>query len=212
MNKQFIFFIGTTAELIKLAPIIKELKKRKANFKVITSNQNTVDFTEVKHIIGRQPVYYAFKLRPIKSPKNIVMGFLFWSIRSFINYILFFNHELSNIDKKNTFFIVHGDTVTAVLGSIIAKIYKVRLVHIESGLRSFNFLEPFPEELSRFIISQIADIHFCPNTWALNNLKSKKGVKINTKNNTLIETLNHSVKFNFNSTFRKDIFDKFFFY
>jgi UDP-N-acetylglucosamine 2-epimerase (non-hydrolysing) len=74
------------------------------------------------------------------------------------------------------------------MGSLVACIYRLKLVHIESGLRSYDFFEPFPEELCRHIIAQLADIHFCPNEWSVKNLASVKGEKVNTHENTLIET------------------------
>ena len=74
------------------------------------------------------------------------------------------------------------------MGTLVARLYGLKLVHIESGLRSFNFLEPFPEELCRYIISRLADIHFCPNSWSVDNLSGVKGEKVNTFENTLIET------------------------
>lgn len=194
VEKKLYFFIGTTAELIKLAPVIRELKRRKLDFKIITSNQNNVNFDELKSIIGKQSAYYHFKFKPLRFFSNIYLAFLIWMIKAFINYLLFFGHEFKKLNRTNTFFIVHGDTVSSLLGALMAKRYGIKLVHIESGLRSYNFFEPFPEETFRFIVSKLADIHFCPNLWAVNNLKKRTGIKINTQNNTLIETVSITLK------------------
>lgn len=194
MQKNIYFFIGTTAELIKLSPVIKEFKKRKIDFKIIASNQNVLNFDELKALLDKQQAYYTFKFKPMRLPKNIYLQFVIWAIKAFTNHLLYFRNEFKGLDKKNSFFIVHGDTVSALLGAIIAKIYRIPLVHIESGLRSFNFFEPFPEEFCRFIVSHLTDIHFCPNSWAVNNLRNHKGAKIDTKNNTLIESLTTILK------------------
>lgn len=194
-NKHIYFFIGTTAELIKLAPVINELKKRKIDYKIISSNQNVLYLGELEPLIGKQNIYYKSKLkafRPFLS--NEYLSFVIWAIKTIGNSILYFNSEFKRKEKKNILFIVHGDTISSLIGSIAAKINRTKLVHIESGLRSYNFIEPFPEELCRFIISRLADIHFCPNTWSVNNLKSVGGIKINTANNTLIETLFAALK------------------
>ena len=53
MRKKIYFFIGTTAELIKLSPVIRELEKRKIKFKIITSGQTDVNFAEVKDLIKK---------------------------------------------------------------------------------------------------------------------------------------------------------------
>lgn len=210
MQKNIYFFIGTTAELIKLAPVIRELKKRKVNFKVIASNQNVLYFDELKPLLGKQNVYYKIVSKPIKFPKNVYLRFLIWIIKSLINSFLYFKNEFRDIEKRRTFLIVHGDTVSSLIGAIAAKLAGIRLVHIESGLRSFNFLEPFPEEFCRFIVSKLADVHFCPNSWAVNNLKNNNGVKVNTQQNTLIESLTVMLKTN-NKLEHVKIFPKKFF-
>lgn len=193
-GKNIYFFIGTTAELIKLAPVIKELEKRKIGFKIIASAQNALNFYELKSLIGKFSADYTFIFKPLSLPKNIYLQFIIWAIKAFTNHLLYFRNEFKELNKKKAFFIVHGDTVSSFMGALIAKIFGVKLVHIESGLRSYNFFEPFPEEIFRFLVSKLASVHFCPNDWAVNNLKSCKGIKINTTNNTLIESLSMSLK------------------
>lgn len=193
-KKDIYFFTGTTAELIKLAPVIKELNKRGVNFKIIASAQNSLQFNELKFFMGKQSAYYTLGVKPIRLPVNFYYRFIIWSMKSFVNFLLYFSNEFKDLDKKNSFFIVHGDTVSSLIGALTARVHGIRLVHIESGLRSFNFLEPFPEEICRFIVSRLASIHFCPNTWSVNNLKKIGGVKINTENNTLIESVSITLK------------------
>lgn len=193
-QKDIYFFIGTTAELIKLAPVLKEFKKRNKKFKIISSNQNVLHFEELKFMLGKQNIYYKNVLRHTKLPNNLYLRFLIWTIKTLGNFHLYFNNEFKNIDKANSYFIVHGDTVSSLIGAIAAKLRGIRLVHIESGLRSYNFFQPFPEEICRFIISRLANVHFCPNSWSVNNLKNTGGVKVNTFHNTLIETLKATIK------------------
>lgn len=185
--KKIYFFIGTTAELIKLSPVIRTLQKRKIEFKIVASNQNTLRFSDLKLILGNAKADYTFKMKPFKWPKNVYARFVIWLIKSIGNYVIYFRNEFKGVKKKDAIFIVHGDTMTAVIGALVAKICGVTLVHIESGLRSFNMLEPFPEEICRLIISFLADIHFPPNKWAVNNLKNRGGVKVNTISNTIGE-------------------------
>ena len=211
-NKQIILFIGTTAELIKLAPVIKELKKRKLDFKIVASMQNVLYLSELKPLIGEQSIYYKSILKPFKSPfNNEYLSFVFWAIKNLGNFILYFHNEFKGMEKKKIFFIVHGDTVSSLIGAIAAKINRTKLVHIESGLRSYNFFEPFPEELCRVIVSRLADIHFCPNPWSVNNLKNIGGIKINTGNNTLIEAFFNTLKIKTSSEIQKNITKRKFF-
>lgn len=187
-KKDIYFFIGTTAELIKLAPVIRELNKRRVNFKIIASAQNSLQFNELKFFMGKQSAYYTLGVKPFNLP-NFYFRFVVWMIKAVGNFFLYFRNEFKDTDKRNSFFIIHGDTVSSLIGALVAKIHGIRLVHIESGLRSFNFLEPFPEEICRYIVSHLADLHFCPNSWAVNNLKNAGGEKINIHNNTLLETV-----------------------
>lgn len=186
-QKKVFLFIGTTAELIKVIPVIRELKRRKILFTVIASRQNNIQFEDFRPIIGKLNVTYAV------APKNnnpSIFFFALWGIRTFFSLLVGMRFGFRGLNKKNSYFIVHGDTVSSLMGSLVAFVYGLKLVHIESGLRSFDFREPFPEEVCRYIISRLADIHFCPNLWCVNNLKLCGGIKVNTYQNTLIEIYN----------------------
>lgn len=194
MNKIIYLFIGTTAELIKVAPVIKRLKDKKIDLRIVTSGQNKVNFQLLGPLIGKQTAYNSFKVKRLKIPLGIYLEFVVWIIKSFTNYLLFFKQEFKGVDKKNILFIVHGDTISALLGALIAKLNGLKLVHIESGYRSFNFFEPFPEELCRFLVSHLSDILLCPNDWCLNNVKNTRGVKISTGQNTVYESCMGALK------------------
>ena len=177
-NKKFYVFLGTTAELIKIAPVLKELRRRRVYFKLITTGQNEILFNELKKFTGDINVDISFET---KKNKSSVVYFVFWAATTFVTALVSLRKEFGNTKKESTYVIVHGDTVSSLLGALVARFYGLKLAHVESGLRSYNFLEPFPEEISRFIISNLADIHFCPNSWAKNNLLKKTGKKINTR-------------------------------
>ncbi len=184
-HKRVFMFVGTTAELIKLVPVIRELNRRKIVFTIIASGQNDIHFEEFASDIGKPEIIYA--VTP-KGGGSSLLGFSLWAIRSFISLIVGLRNYFVGLHNGNTILIVHGDTVSSLMGALLARYYHVKLVHIESGLRSFNFLEPFPEEICRYFISSLVDIHFCPNKWAIKNLDNVSGEKINTHQNTLIES------------------------
>lgn len=188
-DSKFIFYIGTVAELIKLAPVIKEMTARNIDFSIISSGQNILGDKELQKIFGTITV--DIKLSSKMNPKkSSLLNFIKWSIKSFSNTILIF---LKYKNRERKYVIVHGDTVSSVIGAFCAKITGYSVIHVEAGLRSFNFLEPFPEEISRVIISRLADLHFCPNEWSFDNL-DKKVNKINTKQNTVYESINLAQK------------------
>lgn len=191
MEKTIYIFIGTTAELIKLVPVIQELKKRKKQFSIIASGQNDIKFEEFYSLTGNLTVIRAVKPKAIESS---VFKFVIWSMRTFLSLLTGMRNLFRGLNTSNSYFIVHGDTVSSLIGSVVARIYGLNLVHIESGLRSFSFSEPFPEEICRYIISRLAHIHMCPNNWSMNNLQHVGGKKVNTYQNTLIEIFYDAMK------------------
>jgi UDP-N-acetylglucosamine 2-epimerase (non-hydrolysing) len=183
-TKHIYFFVGTTAEFIKLSPIMKEFKRKKISFKIVATGQNRINYSDFSGYLDDMRADVTIKEKEVKSS---ILHFLFWSTRTLFSSLVLFRKELRAIDKSNTYFIIHGDTVSSLIGAIVAKFHGLKLVHVESGLRSFNFLEPFPEEICRFINIHLAGILCCPTDWAFKNTKHLKAEKINTRENTLIE-------------------------
>ena len=83
--------------------------------------------------------------------------------------------------------LVHGDTMTTVLGATMGHGLRVPVAHIEAGLRSFDLRHPFPEELNRRTASQLARIHYAPGAWAAANLRG--GEVVDTGSNTIRDSL-----------------------
>lgn len=183
-TKKIYFYIGTTAELIKLAPIIKELERRKIEYKVITSGQTRVNFGNFKGYFSKKDADIVFKEKVNKSSAIL---FIWWTIQALIGGLFKLKSEFKGLNKKNSLFIIYGDPVSTSIGAIIAWFYGLKIVHLESGDWSFNILEPFPEEIGRYFNVWISDILFPPNEWAKKNLKHVNKPKISTRFNTLLE-------------------------
>ncbi len=83
--------------------------------------------------------------------------------------------------------LVHGDTMTTVLGATMGRLLRVPVAHVEGGLRSFDLLHPFPEELNRRLASRVARVHYAPGSWAAGNLH--RGEVIDTGTNTIRDSL-----------------------
>jgi UDP-N-acetylglucosamine 2-epimerase len=92
--------------------------------------------------------------------------------------------------------VIHGDTPSTLLSLILAKRAGLTIAHIEAGLRSWNLLRPFPEELIRIICMRFADLLFAPSDWALGNLRTMKvkGQIVNLGQNTNVEALYHALE------------------
>jgi UDP-N-acetylglucosamine 2-epimerase (non-hydrolysing) len=186
-KKKYYFFIGTEAELIKMLPVLLEFEKRKTAYTIIASGQNNILHSELLKLLKHNDSLLVLHKGAIKQTAS---GVLLWFLKTFLSAVMQLRSEFSTVSKKDTVLIIHGDTVSTVMGAFIAKIYGLKIAHIEAGLRSFNYLHPFPEEIDRVLTSKLATIHFCPNQWAVDNLKNNHGIKINTYQNTLLDSLN----------------------
>lgn len=93
------------------------------------------------------------------------------------------------------FVVVQGDTTTVLAAALAAFYQKIKIIHIEAGLRSHAMLSPFPEEMNRVLTSKLADIHFCPTENSKQNLSNENIVKnVFVVGNTVIDALLMALK------------------
>jgi UDP-N-acetylglucosamine 2-epimerase (non-hydrolysing) len=92
--------------------------------------------------------------------------------------------------------LVHGDTLTTLVGALTAYFQQVTVGHVEAGLRTGDKLAPFPEELMRRLTDDICDLHFCPTAWARDNLVAEgiTGSSVFVTGNTAIDSLFWTVR------------------
>lgn len=188
------FFIGTEAELIKVFPIIREMEERKIDYYIIASGQNDISDSRVLKAAngGRIDI----ELSKEKDIKKSAVGLVNWYMGTSKNAVKAVRNRfgLSSDKSKQSdcIMIVHGDTVSTVMGAYLGKKLGMKVAHIEAGLRSHNFLNPFPEEIDRMLVSRVADYSFAPGKQAVDNLKGHRGV-IDTKVNTLVDSLRYAL-------------------
>jgi len=183
------FFIGTKAQLIKTAPVMRELQKQNINYTYIHSGQHqeTIDLL-LKNFAIKKPDFILHYGKDITKPYQLFL----WAIKIF--FIALFKKKSIIANDPNPIIVNHGDTFSALIGSVFAKIIRSKNVHLESGLRSFNLLHPFPEEITRIAIFSLTDIYFSPDSKSLENLKKYKGIKVNTKQNTMYDATQLALK------------------
>ena len=178
--KKILFLAGTRPEIIKLAPLFLLLKKNK-KFKTtfcLTGQHKQLSVLAAS-IFG---IKFDYNLKVMKKNQD-----LFTLSTNILEKLkLFF--------KKNFFdvVIVQGDTTSAMIGALGAFYNKIKIFHVEAGLRTNNKNNPFPEELNRILISHMSNIHFSPTILSKNNL-IKEGIgkkKIFLTGNTVIDSLN----------------------
>ncbi|MCB1278748.1 UDP-N-acetylglucosamine 2-epimerase (non-hydrolyzing) [Prosthecobacter sp.] len=139
--------LGTRPELIKFAPMIKALENRGAGLVTVNTGQHT-DLL--------QPLFELFGIRPHHNLEAMVAG---QSLNALGSRLL---ERLDPVltSEKPDLVLVQGDTASAVMGSLAAFNRGIPVGHLEAGLRSGNPLSPFPEEMNRRLVGQIAGYHF----------------------------------------------------
>ena len=181
------FMVGTEAELIKLFPVINAAKSEGFVCRMIVSGQNNVQNSPFLKLVDED----IFMDICCDAPgKKNGMGYFRWFICTSYNGRKVMRNFFKNKDRDHNLIVVLGDTLTTVMGAWLAQECKIPYVHIESGLRSYNFLSPFPEEFDRLYSSLHSVINFCPKKeYAEYASRRFKGKSVNTVYNTGIETL-----------------------
>ena len=178
--KNIIFIFGTRPEIIKLAPVILELKKYPREYNVIICN------TEQQKQLSNQTLEYF----GLKADINLDCMRENQSLSSVQARIL---TSLDKVFTENDIdaTIVQGDTMTVLCGALTSFYHKIPVFHVEAGLRSYDIYEPFPEEVMRQMTSRVAALHFAP-TEVNKNALLKENIdseKIHVVGNTVIDAL-----------------------
>ncbi len=182
-KRKILFIFGTRPEGIKLAPLISKFRQdNNFNVKVCITGQHremlaqVLDFFKIKYdynlnIMQRNQTLFDISSKTFKKLEPV-------------------------LDKvRPDIIFVQGDTTTAFISALCGFYKKIKIAHIEAGLRSFNKYSPFPEEINRVLISHVADFHFAPTKKAKENLL-KEGIKKNIfiVGNSVIDALLWGVK------------------
>ena len=188
MSYKIIYVLGTKAQFIKCKHILENLISRNIKIIIIDTGQHK-EFTTNE--LGESELIYEY-INISKNNSNVssIYAMVVWFLK--IVFSLKNKHPLGNI----SFCMVHGDTVSTLVGLLYAKYNGYKTVHLESGYKSFNLFKPFPEEIIRNIVTKYSDFLIVDGKTQLNNVakyKEKKKI-IEIPRNTIIDSLN---EFNF---------------
>lgn len=176
--------LGTRAELIKMAPILSELKRRRISAELVFTGQHNID-AELRQLGIPKPAHVFDSSASGRGRFASKASAGLWLARAF----LWLARSLGRL--KPSLVLVHGDTMTTAAGALAAKSRGLKLAHIEAGLRSGSLREPFPEEISRRIADALSDYFFCPTYDAAGNLlaEGKPRSRIFITGNTNIDVV-----------------------
>ncbi|SBW05162.1 UDP-N-acetyl glucosamine-2-epimerase [uncultured Eubacteriales bacterium] len=183
MNKLRVMTIfGTRPEAIKMAPLVQELDRRaEIDSLCCVTAQHRQMLDSVLEIFKRKPDYDLDVMEPRQTLSTITTKCLLGLEQVFSQ-------------AKPDLVLVHGDTSTTFAGALAAFYHQIKVGHVEAGLRTWDKYSPYPEEMNRKLVGDIADLHFCPTPANRANLAREdiaEGVFIT--GNTVIDALETTV-------------------
>ncbi len=178
-------FIGTKAQMIKMGPVMRALQDIELPYRFIHSGQHQETMNDLIENFGvKQPDVLLHEGSDITG----ILQMLIWSIKTMAKGLLNPTWLWGSVRHENNFVLNHGDTFSTLLGTLLARLHGHKAVHVESGLRSFNYFHPFPEEIIRVLTIRLSHIAYAPGDWAAKNLAGRSCHVINTIENTLLDS------------------------
>ncbi len=175
---------GTRPDAIKMAPLVLELKKRPEFETVVcVSGQHRQMLDTVLDIFKLKPDYDLNVMRDRQTLTQITS-----------NILCGIDEVLSR--EKPDLVLVHGDTSTAFTAALAAFYHKIKVGHVEAGLRTYDKYSPFPEEMNRRFVGLAADLHFAPTVANRENLlrESVLPESVYVTGNTEVDAIYHLVR------------------
>lgn len=179
MKKRILIIFGTRPEAIKLAPVIDACRKvREFETIVCSTGQHREMLQQVLDIFTIRVDMDLSLMKGNQDLFDITSGALL-QLRDYFTLV------------KPDVVIVQGDTTTAFASALAAFYLKIKVAHVEAGLRSYNIFSPYPEEVNRRCISTLADFHFVPTNLALKNLQKEHfpAAAAHVTGNTVVDAL-----------------------
>ena len=179
------FVLGTAAELIKVYPIAKIAREDGHEVRFLATGQSAGNFLMQ---------YRDFQL-PEADLRWLIQGADLetssGALRWFARALWAVLKSRRGVVAKDEFVVVHGDTLSTLVGSLYGQRRRLPVVHVEAGLRSRSLLHPFPEEITRRFVSRLVRFHMVPDRVARDNLlrANVRGTIIETGGNTLIDAV-----------------------
>ncbi len=185
-----VFVVGTRAQLIKVAPVIVACERRGQAVLLLLTGQHKETMQDlVQEFEINSPQESAVD----SSERSTVLSLIMWAPRAYRGLV----RRLRVLKKAHAAVnvVVHGDTLSTVIGALAAKRVGAKVFHLESGLSSGKILDPFPEELSRRFVFRLVDVALCPGKVAATYMQSRyKCEVVDTGENTIVDAVMVAVK------------------
>ena len=158
MSLKVLSVFGTRPEAVKMAPVVQQLAQTPGiEARVCVTAQHRQMLDQVLRLFQIQPDYDLDLMREDQGLGELSAA-------------IFTHLEPVFVDFQPDWILVQGDTTTVAITALLAYYRRVRVGHVEAGLRTFDKWQPFPEEINRRVAGVAADLHFAPTEWTRNNL------------------------------------------
>lgn len=186
-----VFIIGTRAQLVKVAPVIKAAADAGVAHAVWLTGQHR---ESIDDLIADFALASEFQQAGAQKERATIGSLFGWLPAALAHCVAFLRARRAGRAER-PFVIVHGDTLSTLIGAVAARIAGGRVVHLESGLTSGKLLDPFPEELTRRLVFRLTEIAFCPNAQSAALMRSRRTKHVvDTRDNTILDAVRMVVK------------------
>ena len=184
MNKIKVMSVfGTRPEAIKMAPLVRALQASESIESIVClTGQHREMLDSVMDIFHLKSDYDLNIMEKRQTLSTITTKTLL-------------GMEQVLEEAKPDLVLVHGDTSTTFAGALAAFYHQVKVGHVEAGLRTWDKYSPFPEEMNRTLVGDIADLHFSPTRANAENLRREAVMgEIFVTGNTAIDAMQYTVR------------------
>ena len=184
-RRKVLSIVGTRPEAVKMAPVIRELARRGEKFtsRVCATAQHREMLDQVLRLFEIRPDHDLNLMRDNQTLAQLTAA------------------AITGLDavvrqEAPDWILVQGDTTTVLAAGLAGFYHRVRIGHVEAGLRSGQKYQPFPEEINRRVAGVVADLHFAPTEEARQNLlrEGVPGQAIHVTGNTVIDALHFAAE------------------
>lgn len=184
-SPRLVAILGTRAQTIKMAPLLAELEHANLPFRLLLTGQHRETIDELLDEFGirtaRERLYAGPEITGIAQAAPWILRTAWTLLRR--------RNDWARRPRRETIVLVHGDTFSTLLAAAVGWLVRAQVAHVEAGLRSYDWRHPFPEELTRLIVTRFAHIAYCPGPWACGNLDPRRQAIVDTDANTILDAL-----------------------
>lgn len=188
---------GTTAELIKLAPVLHGIRERGGSYELWNTGQHVGSYSATLDDFGLTPSDVHLVPEDVQRQLISARQVPGWATRIGVTAVRRRSHLKSRLARGpgRPLVVVHGDTFTTVLGAVLGRFLRADVAHVEAGQRSGRLMHPLPEELNRRVVARLANLHFAPGAAEVGHLRRERarGRIVDTGANTAVDALKMAV-------------------